>query len=315
LIPTSFGTLAVNVFFTISGLLLAKSYIERDHLVDFIRSRLLRIYPALVIAVLFTTFLVGLLFTNVDRLAYLVDAETQSYLLRNRLMVRLGIRSSLPGVFVHNKPPNAVNDPLWTLPYELRMYGLVALAGVLGLLRRRAAFNAACVAAVAALWMFHARGGAAGADDWLPQFERLGVFFLAGTACYINRGWVPIDWRVWGACVALAVLTYPTPWFMSAFWLALVYSIFAIAYLPQGRIRMFNRMGDYSYGLYVYGFPVQQAFASLVPSAGPWLIFAASMAVTLPLAVASWKFIEAPALSLKSHRTSRALRPIQVARA
>jgi len=312
-IPTSFGTIAVNIFFTISGLLIARSFCERGRLLEFLRARALRIYPALIVAVLFTALVVGLSFTATRRADYLQDPSTRSFLLRNATMISLGVQTTLPGVFVHNRLPDAVNDPLWTLPYELRMYLLVAVAGVLGLFRRRVVFNLACLVGLGALWAFHSGGGAAGHDDWLPLFERLGIFFLAGTWCYINRGWVPIDWRVWGAWVAAAVLTYATPWFMTVFWSALVYSVFAFAYLPGGGVRGFNRLGDCSYGLYVYGFPIQQAVASLIPSAGPWLLFAISMCVTLPLAVASWVFIEAPALKLKSRTDTAVPRLVGVA--
>jgi peptidoglycan/LPS O-acetylase OafA/YrhL len=63
-----------------------------------------------------------------------------------------------------------------------------------------------------------------------------------------------------------------------------------------------------SYGAYVYGWPVTQVlvFAALkwALPLNPWLLFFATMLVTMPLAYLSWKLIEKPALGLK-HRFRR----------
>ena len=82
----------------------------------------------------------------------------------------------------------------------------------------------------------------------------------------------------------------------------LVYVVLVFAYHPGLRLRLaaFDRAGDYSYGIYVYAFPIQQTIAMLVPGIGPWALFAATVASASAAAAMSWHFVEAPALRQKS---------------
>jgi peptidoglycan/LPS O-acetylase OafA/YrhL len=75
--------------------------------------------------------------------------------------------------------------------------------------------------------------------------------------------------------------------------------VLALAYLPGGFIRHFNRFGDYSYGLYIYAFPVQQSIAALIPGVGVAAMIALSFVVSLLLSIMSWHLIEKRALALK----------------
>jgi peptidoglycan/LPS O-acetylase OafA/YrhL len=146
-IPTSLGTIGVAVFFTVSGLLIVQSYMRG--LAVFIRARVLRIYPALIVAVLFCALIVGPLFTSYRAPDYWRDSAVWWFIARNATLRSLAIQSTLPDAFPANPLKAAVNDPLWTLPYEMTMYAIVAAAGIAGLLARRWLFNlTAAVAAV-----------------------------------------------------------------------------------------------------------------------------------------------------------------------
>jgi peptidoglycan/LPS O-acetylase OafA/YrhL len=71
-----------------------------------------------------------------------------------------------------------------------------------------------------------------------------------------------------------------------------------LTYLPRGTILQYNRLGDYSYGIYIYAFPVQQSLMHAWPRSTPIDMFWEAMAVTVILAVLSWHFVEKPALAL-----------------
>jgi peptidoglycan/LPS O-acetylase OafA/YrhL len=73
----------------------------------------------------------------------------------------------------------------------------------------------------------------------------------------------------------------------------------ALAYHPRLQLTAYRRVGDYSYGTYVIAFPIQQLLVWRLAIADPLLLFAATMAVTLPLAALSWHFVEKPALAMK----------------
>ncbi|MES2723643.1 MAG: hypothetical protein V4656_10880, partial [Pseudomonadota bacterium] len=66
------------------------------------------------------------------------------------------------------------------------------------------------------------------------------------------------------------------------------------AVILLGEVKSVRVPADMSYGLYIYACPIQQI---LVMSGT--LSFWASVAATLPFAVASWFMVERPALRLK----------------
>ena len=88
--------------------------------------------------------------------------------------------------------------------------------------------------------------------------------------------------------------------FAVAYILGVAYVVLAAAYLPGGFLRRYNRLGDYSYGTYIYAFPVQQAVAYWWRGITPWEMTAVALPVTLLFAVLSWHLVEKKALALKS---------------
>ncbi|HJT97764.1 MAG TPA: hypothetical protein VJ696_05560, partial [Rhodanobacteraceae bacterium] len=88
-----------------------------------------------------------------------------------------------------------------------------------------------------------------------------------------------------------------TTWYPAAF--AACETLFVFWFAYGTRWRGFNRFGDYSYGIYLWAFPMQQVAASLAPSLPSLLNTVAGFVGALPLAVASWHLIEKPALRLK----------------
>jgi peptidoglycan/LPS O-acetylase OafA/YrhL len=79
----------------------------------------------------------------------------------------------------------------------------------------------------------------------------------------------------------------------------LAYTVLYISFVPSGRIRAFNRIGDYSYGMYIYAFPVQQSLAASVPGLDAKAMFFSSFAITFLFAFLSWHVIEKQMLKKK----------------
>ena len=123
-IGMTWGDIAVDIFFITSGFLIANSFLTRSNVLVFLWSRALRIFPALIIAVLFCVFVIGIAFTSLEPKEYLAHDQTQRYLIKNIMLVG-GIEYSLPGVFSENPFSHAVNGSLWTMPYEVKMYMLL----------------------------------------------------------------------------------------------------------------------------------------------------------------------------------------------
>lgn len=297
------GTLAVGVFFTISGYLVTASLVSRPSLTDFALARARRIYPGLWVAIALSVFVLGAWFTTLGLADYLSHPRTWFYVLKNATLL-FGFVDRLPGVFGDLPYPGVVNGSLWTLPIEVRLY--VALAAVQAALlwwrRRRlgapigpvlATVAAVCVALVA----WHGTGASAGL--------RFSAMFFVGAALQVYRQHIAFSYPGMAAGLALLVAcSVDIGLFALAFVSAGAYVVLCLAHLPGGWLRRYNRLGDYSYGLYIYSFPVQQLLVAGMPGIGAAALFAASVVATLVLAVLSWHLVEAPVL-----RRSAALRP------
>lgn len=105
--------------------------------------------------------------------------------------------------------------------------------------------------------------------------------------------------------MALGVSMLDKEIFHVVYSLTLTYLLMCAAYMPSGRIRVFNRIGDYSYGVYIYAFPVQQSVAAFLPGISVAEMFQLSLFFTFLLAMLSWHLIEKPALALKGAPSAR----------
>lgn len=289
----SLGEVAVDVFFVISGFLISKSAMERGVL-QYARARLLRIYPGL-LAMLAALFVLAVCTTSLPVRDFLSSDETVAYFTGNAILF-LGVMLSLPGMFEGNPFPYAMNGSLWTLVIELRLYVLLALStyALRGVGADARAFRWLALAFLA--------GAAASAVYWswsvgLAPYSRLTLMFAAGSFLYHWR--VPLG-RYNVAAVALAVVVVSLlagPEFRFAYLAALPYAVMSLAFMPSTIGSRYNRIGDYSYGIYIYSFPIQQLVVHLVPG----ISAAALLALSLPLSIAagavSWHLIEKPAMA------------------
>jgi peptidoglycan/LPS O-acetylase OafA/YrhL len=298
------GSIAVDVFFVTSGFLVTGSLLARGSVIQFLAARALRIYPGLIVAVLGTTLVVGLFFSTFSFVEFLGMRETWLHVLRNTTLITpRGTSFNLPGVFANLPWPHAVNGSLWTLPYEVRMYATLALLWValsfLSFLKtnRHVWIGRASllVAVLALIWHFSSRGA-----SQLTAGPQLTAMFFIGSAMYAYKDRIPMSWPAFWVSLAITLIaSLDTQTFFYSYMVTLPYMVMFLAMVPGGAVRGFNRMGDVSYGLYIYAFPVQQISVAMIPGIGPWQLFVVSAVGTLVLAFASWHLIEKPALALK----------------
>ena len=300
------GSLAVDIFFVASGFLVTGSLLYRKHLRGFLLARGLRIFPGLWVSLWVTVIVLGLLFTTLPAAAFFSSRDTWSFLLHNASLLR-GIIWTLPETFLNNPGKNAVNGSLWSLPSEVKMYLVLAAlwiaASVLRLDKARWLARgtiAIAVVCTAGSLLFYRDGAQS-------NLTYLGAMFFTGAAFHVLQARIPAS-RNLAIAMLLSLLGaafLSRPLFGILYRLSLPYLVLYLALVPSGKIRLFNRFGDYSYGLYIYAFPVQQCLAQLFPGIQPVPMMAASFTVTLLLAVASWHWIENRALALKDRFSFR----------
>lgn len=302
------GTIAVDVFFVASGLLVTASLVNGGSLLAFACARVLRIYPALLVMLLVLVVVVGPAMSTLDTARYFGDPATAGYFVRNAALF-FGVSYQLPGLWLQNPYPAAVNGSLWTMPYEVRAYACLAaiwwIAGRLpgGQRRRLTSVALAAVVGLGSALIAQQFGGLQ-----LPHGVRLFFMFSTGAALFLLA-----DRIVLSRAIALTMLLGlsslagrgDTALFGALYLVTVAYLTLCLAYLPAGFIRRYNALGDCSFGVYIYAFPVQQAVIALWPGIAPGPTTVAAAICTLVLAIASWHLVEKPALRCREPLAQR----------
>lgn len=299
-IGMTWGDIAVDIFFITSGFLITSSYLSNKGLFAFVWARALRIYPALIVAIIFCVS-IGAWFTVLSTQEYFSSLQTYKYIIKNAILF-FNIEYTLPGVFLNVPAPSAVNGSLWTLPHEVKMYALLTIIlGFTAYISRWLKFitirNITLLVGIFSMG-FHIFNHFY--EVLTTPFIRLFAMFFVGAAFYTWGDKVRLSskWFAFGLPLLLAS-SFNKDLFFIFYCLSLPILVLYLAYVPSGRIRKFNKIGDYSYGIYIYAFPVQQSLAAIVPniSVAEMVIF--SFLVTLFLSVLSWHLIEKKCLKLK----------------
>jgi peptidoglycan/LPS O-acetylase OafA/YrhL len=292
------GKIAVAIFFIISGILITQSFTRAKSLFNYFTSRALRIYPALIFVIFITVFILGPLLTTYSLKEYFTATQTHKYLLFNITMVKA--EYFLPGVFESNHK-EFVNGSLWTLPNELACYIAVAIIG----LCRSMKIRAGMVLLVLFLCVFHYKF----LNEQKAAFFLHGLYFASGALAYSLRNKIILN--KYAALIAFFVLAINILFnkfllisvFISAF--SMTYVILYLAFANTRLFKNFTKHGDFSYGLYIWGWPVQQIVILKVPNPTVFSFCLISTGITLIMAFISWHFIEKKALVLKKYIYSR----------
>lgn len=288
------------VFFAISGFLVTQSFEQTPNPLHFLAKRALRIFPGLFVATLVSAFVLGPLVTDLPLGCYSSRLEPYRYVLGNTLLDQSV--HELPGVrFADNPVGLEINGSLWTLRSEFAMYVMVFVLGVLRILTPRVAL------------VLLAFGMACLRFDMLNELEKWGWFvqvlsdwgwlvgfFAAGIALYKLRHTRIFDGRI--AIVALGglALSIPLHQFIVLFPLFGCYLALWLALTPRLPVIRAARFGDLSYGLYVYGWPVEEAVMWLSGGrAAWWQVFLIALPAATAIAFLSWHLVERPMLRLK----------------
>lgn len=299
LLGYSLGTMAVYIFFVISGYLITMSFVRTKHAGWFTAARIVRLMPGLIVSILIVAVPVGLWVTTLPVQTYLTHPDTLSFVLRNISMALP--QYTLPGVFEDNPYPT-IEGSIWTLFYEVACYGSVFLLGITGMLRHPRATGL-----LLGLFILSWAGKQALGATLFHQAEKLyelGLPFALGALMYLWRDKIPMTVLGLPVTAALAWSLEGTVFYNLSLHLAIGYWVFWIAFIPGGMLLTYNRLGDYSYGIYIYAFPAQGLAVWLYGPQTPSMNIAFALPLTLIPSVLSWHYVEKPCLDkLKAYKT------------
>lgn len=295
------------IFFGLSGYLIFGSLRRNPHPLRFLAARLLRIYPAWIVNMVFCVAL-GAAVTALPQRDFWGDAATWRFLLHDVPILTTPTEFFLPGVF-RSARWAAVNGSIWTVKYELLCYGL--LLALCTLVPRRLAARsttlAAAAAAFTALYIHHILTTPNPAPEiFFARYNDFNLlrFFMTFLAGALYAACEPLTERARLAFLLVpgGLITFgPSPEFARAgIVLLLTLLVIEIGRTPLLFSRTYQRIGDLSYGTYLYAYPIQNFITERVFDGTNFApVVALCCAAILPCAYLSWRFVERPALRLK----------------
>lgn len=296
----SLGGFGVWIFFILSGYLISASWRQYPRFNVFFAKRALRIFPGLIVALLFSVVICGIFYSSLSIFRFFTHPDTVSYF--NNILL-INTQYSLPGTFSSNTYPNAVNGSLWTLAYEFSMYVAVAVLGVLGLLKKMNIARIWGVLFLLQLMMTFTNKQVFSISLFYLQFNlfvMLGLMFFTGVLVNQYYKKLKIDLRLGllslvAFFVSATLLPNLSPLFACTL---LAYALFTLG--SSDKMSWFGKKGDMSYGIYIYSFPIQQMIVSSTGTTNPYTLFLIAYPITLVASYASWHLVESKALRLKT---------------
>lgn len=284
------GDLAVKSFFVISGYLISKSYLKNSNLLDYSKSRFLRIYPLYFVCVT-ACFFIGMMLYSGGVGSYLHSGAAK-YLASNLSFLTF-LQPDLPGLFVDNYRNSAVNGALWTIKIEVMFYISVPIIyGIIGkyLGNKRAVVVLSVLSLIASLlieYVVDKYGLSASIKNQLPS---LMIFFMAGAALnffnpsFLSWHHLPVICLTLYFYDANLILKIIYPWAVAAF-------VYIIAFKTKP-IQIHDRIGDLSYGIYIFHYPVIQFMYQYGMYNNFWIGFVCTVCTVIILAYCSWHLME-----------------------
>ena len=290
---SSLGLLAVGGFFVISGYLITQSRASMGFF-PYLWRRALRILPAYWVVLIFTAFVAAAV-VGLSRGGWSADAAAH-YVLSNADMWH---GDAIVGQTLAGSPfPEAWNGSLWTLRYEVWCYLFIAVAYFVPLVRRNKWITLAIYIVLAILSLIVLGNGIHSGIAY--HLALLVPFFFAGATLFHFADLVPVRWQLAVASAVIVVVLCFLGLGRSLSGIPIAYLMFWIGISAPEWAKRLGRTNDYSYGMYLYGFPVQQLLVVVgLNELGAPLYVIACILATIPFAVASWWAIERPAMKLK----------------
>jgi peptidoglycan/LPS O-acetylase OafA/YrhL len=294
----SFGYVGLCIFFSVSGYLIAKSAVTSTSFINYLWKRFLRVQPLLIVVCLLSVFIVGPVFTSLSQATYFENLSSYTYF-RN-IMPVFGIQYSLPGVFKDTIGSKSINGSMWTLVVDERLYLFV---GILFLMKHKSKSLFLWLVGILNMifflktFIFHKQ-----MLSYLNGLDVLYALIFLNAACYflLSIDFTKISRSVlyfFGGLLVLSVTLY-IPFTESILVLVTPFLIIMVAHL-KGFLNHAGRYGDFTYGIYIFSFPVQQILITMKLADTPIKLFFLTLAIVLPLAIVSWHLLEKKMMLLK----------------
>ena len=305
--------LALDGFFILSGYMITASLLNNRDMLSFTASRVLRIFPGLIAAVLLMWLVVGPLFTELSPGEYWSHAQTLQFPLM--VISQADPLAGLPEVFNASPIGGTMNGALWTIRYELLAYLGVGLLAAVGLYRHRSLILVWAGLAAAFGVAYQIFGYSGIGEGTIGSMARFGPAFMIGAGFYAARDQIPLSAGYVGLALLAAFASQGTAMGPVMLQIALAWLYLWVGFLDvPGRIgKALREVEDVSYGVYILHWPLGMMLFALMPGLGYNALFALMLVSAI---AAGWVLrvtVEKPALAMKPHLLNRMRQPRMVA--
>lgn len=298
------GGLGVVIFFSVSGFLVMNSWKRNPHVFLFLTKRFLRLWPGMAVAAIISACLIGPAVSNLSVTEYFASKDVPRY-------AGILVFSVREGNFFPTNPFPQLNGSLWTIPIEAGCYILLAISGGVRILKQRWTMPLSLV--VFAAFYVLVLGNDNGLRAYIEHTLKLplirpyvyyGLVFLFGVSisCYgvsLLRGDRAKILVIAAIVGGLLLMLRSEP--ELALLLAMPIVVISVGVRSWPILRDAGHFGDFSYGIYLYAWPVQQTVVWILGKSTPYFVlFSFSFLITALLAFLSWHLVEKHALKLKA---------------
>lgn len=280
------GSLAVKIFFFLSGLVVTNSLVNNGNLIRYVIARVFRIFPALIATIFITALVIGPICTTMPIDDYFRSGDVRSYLINNSI---LNMVWPLPGVFTDNPYPNVVNGSLWTISIEIYGYIMLFSLYVLGALKNKKICNIIFLIILIEPFLSSKM-----LFPWLSSVNRevdfLAPCFAFGSLLALNKDLISIKFT---HCLGFAALAYLLSG--NEYSVYFLYACIFLLIIYISSMRWFLKLkpsADISYGVYLWGWPIQQVIYHFLHIESIFLNQIATLFVSIIFGLMSWHMCE-----------------------
>jgi len=288
---------AVRGFFCLSGYLIIQSLLRSNSLLSYVMKRVLRIFPAFLFLLLLTFCTTAYYYTD-KNLAF-SNKSVWRYLFEN---LTLRINYKIDHIFEKNNM-STINGSLWTIPYEFYFYLFIT---PLFFIKKRNIHISTIILSISLLFAidFIVPKNQFGSIPiiWLSTnyCVSLGIYFLMGALLSFIKEWLIKNANTLAlVSIALTVMSFyfETIYISKYFLIPLLTISFGYVHIPF--LNNIGKHGDFSYGIYLFSFPVSQIILSFYPKISASSLSITTIVFVFPIAFISWHLIEKKAIQLK----------------
>lgn len=258
----SLGGIAVIGFFILSGFMITQSILNSKSIKEFFLKRVIRLFPGLIVMLLLTVFVLGPIVYNGNIENYFRNTGTWKYLIQN-INLFGNTAYSIEGIFMNNPYPAAINGSLWSLKHEFILYIILMILSLCSILKDRK-FMLFITGISIVIYVLNIPFSPIfnslthiGIIMEITQFVKLMMYFFIGATIYLYKDKIKMNIKYFIFCLLILLTGISLNVTKYALILTMPYILMYIGTIKLKK-NYLKKIGDFSYGLYIYAFPIQQ---------------------------------------------------------